>query len=87
VLATIGAIGAWLVYEHYSQGLPDYYQLAAMTRRHHPHLCRRWQAAREYAIENRVFVPIKVIRARHQRLPRGEDKSFYSHAGIDIPGC
>lgn len=88
VLATIGAIGAWLVYEHYSQGLPDYYQLAAYD----PPVTTRIYAGdgrllAEYAIENRVFVPIKVIPKRViNAFLAAEDKSFYSHAGIDIPG-
>ena len=88
VLATVGAIGAWLVYEHYSQGLPDYYQLAAYD----PPVTTRIYAGdgrllAEYAIENRVFVPIKVIPKRViNAFLAAEDKSFYSHSGIDIPG-
>jgi penicillin-binding protein 1A len=88
VLATIGAIGAWLVYGHYSQGLPDYYQLAAYD----PPVTTRVYAGdgrllAEYAVENRVFVPIKVIPKRViNAFLAAEDKSFYSHAGIDIPG-
>ena len=88
VLATVGAIGAWLVYEHYSQGLPDYYQLAAYD----PPVTTRVYAGdgrllAEYAVENRVFVPIKAIPKRViNAFLAAEDKSFYSHAGIDIPG-
>lgn len=88
VLATVGAIGAWLVYGHYSQGLPDYYQLAAYD----PPVTTRVYAGdgrllAEYAKENRVFVPIKVIPKRViNAFLAAEDKSFYTHAGIDIPG-
>ncbi|MBL8708447.1 MAG: PBP1A family penicillin-binding protein [Rhodospirillaceae bacterium] len=88
VLAAIGAIGAWLVYEHYSQGLPDYYQLAAYD----PPVTTRVYAGdgrllAEYAIENRVFVPIAATPKRViNAFLAAEDKSFYSHSGIDIPG-
>ncbi|TDQ83937.1 penicillin-binding protein 1A [Dongia mobilis] len=88
VSAAIGAIGAWLVYEHYSQGLPDYYQLAAYD----PPVTTRIYAGdgrllAEYAVENRVFVPISAIPKRViNAFLAAEDKSFYSHSGIDIPG-
>jgi penicillin-binding protein 1A len=88
VLAAVGAIGAWLVYEHYSQGLPDYYQLAAYD----PPVTTRVYAGdgrllAEYAKENRVFVPINAIPKRViNAFLAAEDKSFYSHSGIDIPG-
>ena len=65
VLVAVGAIGAWLIYEHYSQGLPDYYQLAAYD----PPVTTRVYAGdgrllAEYAVENRVFVPISAIPKR-----------------------
>lgn len=88
ILAAVGAIGAWLVYEHYSQGLPDYYQLAAYD----PPVTTRIYAGdgrllAEYAVENRVFVPISAIPKRViNAFLAAEDKSFYSHSGIDIPG-
>jgi penicillin-binding protein 1A len=88
VLAAVGAIGAWLVYEHYSQGLPDYYTLAAYD----PPVTTRVYAGdgrllAEYAVENRVFVPIGAIPKRViNSFLAAEDKSFYSHSGIDFPG-
>ena len=61
-LCVVGAIAAWLVYEHFSQGLPDYYQLASYD----PPVVTRVYAGdgrllAEYAAENRVFVPINVM--------------------------
>ena len=82
-----GAIAAWLVYAHFSEGLPDYYQLASYD----PPVVTRVYAGdgrllAEYAIENRVFVPIKAIPKRViNAFLSAEDKTFYTHPGIDIP--
>jgi penicillin-binding protein 1A len=87
VACTVGAIAVWLVYEHFSEGLPDYYQLASYD----PPVVTRVYAGdgrllAEYAIENRVFVPIKAIPKRViNAFLSAEDKTFYSHPGIDIP--
>ncbi len=84
---TVSAIAVWLVYEHFSEGLPDYYQLASYD----PPVVTRVYAGdgrllAEYAIENRVFVPIKAIPKRViNAFLAAEDKTFYSHPGIDIP--
>src|SRR6185295_14913035 len=86
-LGAVGAIAAWLVYEHFSEGLPDYYQLASYD----PPVVTRVYAGdgrllAEYAIENRVFVPIKAIPKRViNAFLSAEDKTFYSHPGIDVP--
>ncbi|TXH35634.1 MAG: penicillin-binding protein 1A [Rhodospirillaceae bacterium] len=87
VVAVCGAIAGWFVYKHFSEGLPDYYQLASYD----PPLVTRVQAGdgrllQEYAVENRVFVPIGAIPKRViNAFLAAEDKSFYSHPGIDIP--
>jgi penicillin-binding protein 1A len=85
---TIAAIGGWVAYLHYSEGLPDYYQLASYD----PPVVSRVYAGdgrllAEYAVENRVFVPITAIPKRViNAFLAAEDKSFYTHPGIDVPG-
>jgi penicillin-binding protein 1A len=87
-LAAVGAMAAWLVYEHFSQDLPDYYQLASYD----PPVVSRIYAGdgrllAEYATENRVFVPITAMPKRViNAFLAAEDKTFYSHPGVDLPG-
>lgn len=88
VVAAVGAIALWIAYEHFAQGLPDYYKLAEYD----PPVTTRVYAGdgrllAEYAVENRVFVPVSAI-PKHviNAFLAAEDKTFYSHAGIDIPG-
>jgi penicillin-binding protein 1A len=87
VLVVSAAIAGWFVYQHFSEGLPDYYQLASYD----PPVVTRVHAGdgrlmQEYAVENRVFVPIKVIPKRViNAFLAAEDKSFYTHPGIDVP--
>jgi penicillin-binding protein 1A len=84
---TIAAIGGWMVYLHYSEGLPDASQLASYK----PLVVSRVYAGdgrllAEYAVENRVFVPINAIPKRViNAFLSAEDKSFYTHPGIDVP--
>ncbi len=87
IVAVCGVIAVWFVYEHFSEGLPDYYQLASYD----PPVVTRVYAGdgrlmQEYAVENRVFVPISVIPKRViNAFLSAEDKSFYTHPGIDVP--
>ncbi|MGH6893709.1 MAG: penicillin-binding protein 1A, partial [Dongiaceae bacterium] len=87
-LGAVGAIVLWMVYEHFSQGLPDYYQLASYD----PPVVSRIYAGdgrllAEYATENRVFVPIGVMPKRViNAFLAAEDKTFYTHRGVDVPG-
>ncbi|HET6156836.1 MAG TPA: penicillin-binding protein 1A [Dongiaceae bacterium] len=87
-LCAVGAIALWLVYQHFSQGLPDYYQLASYD----PPVVSRIYAGdgrllAEYATENRVFVPITAMPKRViNAFLAAEDKTFYSHHGVDLPG-
>src|SRR5215475_10994006 len=87
-LAVVGSIAAWLVYEHFSQDLPDYYQLAS----YNPPVVSRIYAGdgrllAEYATENRVFVPISAMPKRvTNAFLSAEDKTFYTHPGVDLPG-
>ena len=87
-LVAVGAMALWLVFDHFSQGLPDVDQLAS----YNPPVVSRVYAGdgrllAEYATENRVFVPISVMPKRViNAFLSAEDKTFYSHPGVDIPG-
>lgn len=84
----LGAIAAVLLFEHFSQDLPDYTQLA---RYEPPNVTRLYAAdgklLAEYATEKRVFVPLKAVPKRviHAFIA-AEDKNFYKHTGVDITG-
>ncbi len=84
----VGAIALWLVWEHFSEDLPDYYQLASYD----PPVVSRVYAGdgrllAEYAVENRVFVPITAMPKRViNAFLAAEDKTFYTHPGVDLPG-
>ena len=86
VFAFLGAGGALYVFYRFGQGLPDYHQLAD----YEPPVTTRVHAGdgrllAEYAVEKRVFVPMKAMPKRIvQALLAAEDKNFYSHPGIDI---
>ncbi len=88
ILAFFGLGAVIYVFQSFGRGLPDYRQLAdyeppVMTRVY----VGNGRLLGEYAIEKRVFVPIKamptlVIRA----FLAAEDKNFYSHPGVDFLG-
>lgn len=86
--ALLGAGGILYGFHYYGRDLPDYTQLKdyeppVMTRVH----AGNGQLMAEYAVENRVFVPIKAIPQRVKRaFLAAEDKSFYDHHGIDPMG-
>ena len=86
ILGMLGAAAVIAVFWHFGQDLPDYRQLAdydppVMTRVH----AADGRLLAEYAVENRVFVPIGAIPRRtiHAFLA-AEDKSFYEHPGINV---
>ncbi|NVJ93572.1 MAG: penicillin-binding protein 1A [Methylocystaceae bacterium] len=87
-LAVLGAGGVLYGFYHFGKGLPDYTQLQdyeppVMTRVH----AGDGQLMAEYAIENRVFVPIRAIPQRVVRaFLAAEDKNYYDHIGIDPMG-
>ncbi len=88
ILVFLGLGGVLYVFQNFGRGLPDYRQLAdyeppVMTRVY----VGNGRLLGEYAIEKRIFVPIKamptlVIRA----FLAAEDKNFYSHPGVDFLG-
>jgi penicillin-binding protein 1A len=87
-LIIIGALAAVLLFEHFSQDLPDYSQLAKYEP---PNITRLYAAdgklLAEYATEKRVFVPLKAIPKRvTYAFIAAEDKNFYKHTGVDITG-
>ena len=87
-LGTVAAGAGYFAFLHYTRELPDYQQLAAYD----PPMVTRVQAGdgrmlAEFAIENRVFVPIGAIPKRViSAFLSAEDKNFYSHPGIDLQG-
>ena len=88
IAAVLCVAGIFFVFDHFSEGLPDYtqledYQPPVMTRVY----AGDGRLLAEYAIENRVFVPIEVIPEPliHAFLS-AEDQHFYLHPGVDPIG-
>ena len=89
VLAAAAVGGGTLYVLHtYGRDLPDYRQLATydpqvMTRVH----AGDGRLLAEFAIEKRAFVPIEAMPKRIiDAFLSAEDKSFYTHSGIDFTG-
>src|SRR5262245_1967445 len=84
----VGAIAGFVMLSRYAVDLPDYQELAtheypAVTRV----LASDGRLLAEYAIEKRVFVPIRVVPKKViDAFLSAEDKTFYEHPGIDLPG-
>jgi penicillin-binding protein 1A len=82
-----GAAGAVLLW-HNARELPDHSQLAD----YEPPVMTRIHAAdgtliAEYARERRLFVPVEAIpQVVKDAFLSAEDKTFYQHPGIDLPG-
>ena len=88
LLAVVGVFVLFLALAKYSADLPDYQQLA----KYEPPIVTRVLAGdgrllAEFAIEKRVFVPMRAIpKSVINAFLSAEDKTFYRHHGIDIPG-
>jgi penicillin-binding protein 1A len=88
VLGLVGAGGVLYVFHSFGSGLPDYRQLAD----YEPPVMTRVYAGdgrllAEYAIERRVFVPIRAMPKRViSAFLSAEDKNFYEHPGVDVIG-
>ncbi|MEJ2122005.1 MAG: penicillin-binding protein 1A [Alphaproteobacteria bacterium] len=85
IIAVAGVIGAiW----YYGRDLPDYRALAD----YEPAMVSRVYAGNgllvgEFADERRIFVPIEAIPVKlRQAFLAAEDRTFYEHPGIDLPG-
>jgi penicillin-binding protein 1A len=87
LVGVVGFAGVLYIFHSYGRGLPDYRQLAD----YEPPIVTRIHAGdgrllAEYATEKRVFVPVEAMPKRLiQAFLSAEDKSFYSHPGIDLP--
>ncbi len=85
-LAAVAGGGALYALHYFGRGLPDYTQLA----RYEPAMVTRVHAGdgrllAEYAVEHRVFVPIKAMPKRViNAFLAAEDKNFYRHPGVDF---
>ncbi len=88
VAVLVAAGGGLYGFYYFGRGLPDYRQLATyeppvMTRVH----AGDGRLLAEYAVERRVFVPVEAIPKRViQAFLSAEDKTFYQHPGVDLPG-
>ena len=88
ILALVGAGAGVYVFLSFGRDLPDFRQLAD----YEPPVMTRVYAGdgrllSELAVERRVFVPVKAMPRRVvQAVLSAEDKTFYTHAGIDILG-
>jgi penicillin-binding protein 1A len=87
-LGIVGLAGVYLVFEHYAATLPEVSELAVYD----PPVVTRVHAGdgrllAEFATENRVYVPITAIpKVVSNAFISAEDKTFYEHPGIDLPG-
>ena len=88
VLAIAGAATVLYGFYHFGRGLPEYQQLA----NYNPPVVTRIHAGdgrlmAEFAREKRVFVPIEAMPKRViKAFLSAEDKTFYTHWGVDISG-
>ena len=88
LLAVLGGGGSLYVLWRYGRDLPDYRQLAD----YRPPVMSRMHAGdgsliAEFAHQRRLFVPIAVMPRRViSAFLSAEDKTFYSHPGIDFAG-
>ena len=88
ILALVGVGAGIYVFQSFGRDLPDFRQLAD----YEPPVMTRVYAGdgrllSEFAIERRVFVPVKAMPRRVvQAVLSAEDKTFYTHAGIDMLG-
>ena len=88
VAVALGGVAALVLADHYSRGLPAYGWLAT----YEPPVATRVHAGdgrllAEFAVEHRLFVPVDAIPKRVvDAFLAAEDKTFYSHAGLDPAG-
>ena len=86
LIVVVAAGGAVFAIHHFSQGLPEYSQLAdyqppTVTRVH----AGDGRVLAEFATERRVFIPIEAMPKRVIRsFISAEDQNFYTHRGVDF---
>jgi len=86
LVVVIGAGGVLFIFQNFGRDLPEYRQLADYEP---PVMTRVYggdgRLLAEYAVEKRVFVPIKAMPRRVvQSFLVAEDKNFYTHPGVDV---
>jgi len=86
MVAIVGTGGVLFVFYTYGSDLPEYRQLAGYEP---PVMTRVYggdgRLLAEYAVEKRVFVPIKALPRRVvEAFLAAEDKNFYTHPGVDL---
>ena len=86
IVAVVGAGGVLFIFHNYGGDLPEYRQLANYEP---PVMTRVYggdgRLLAEYAVEKRVFVPIKAMPRRVVEVfLAAEDKNFYTHPGVDL---
>lgn len=87
VIIGVAAAGLYVLWD-VSKNLPDTHELSA----YEPPVVTRMHAAdgsllAEFAVERRLFVPISAVPKKLiQAYVSAEDKTFYSHAGLDWRG-
>jgi len=86
LIAFTGGAGALFLFHNFGRDLPEYRQLANYEP---PVMTRVYggdgRLLAEYAVEKRVFVPIKAMPRRIVRaFLAAEDKNFYLHPGVDV---
>ncbi len=85
LMVAAAAVGLFIAFSYYGEGLPDFRQLAdydppTMTRVH----AGDGRIVTEFATEKRVYVPIDAIPKRViNAFLAAEDKNFYTHPGVD----
>ena len=88
VVGLLAGGGAFWLLHSYGRDLPDYAQLAD----YEPPMVSRVHAGdgrllAEFATEKRVFVPVSAMPRRViDAFVSAEDKTFFEHPGIDLPG-
>jgi penicillin-binding protein 1A len=86
LIVVVAAGGAVFAIHHFSQGLPEYTQLAdyqppTVTRVH----AGDGRVLAEFSTERRVFIPIEAMPKRVIRsFISAEDQNFYTHRGVDF---
>src|SRR5271168_1431690 len=85
LVGVVGAAGGYIAYQHFSADLPDVdglknYQPPVMSRVY----AGDSRLLAELATERRIFVPVSAIPdIVKQAFISAEDKTFYSHGGVD----
>ncbi|MDR3539205.1 MAG: PBP1A family penicillin-binding protein [Acetobacteraceae bacterium] len=85
LVGVVGAAGGWMIWQHFSTGLPDVDGL----RNYQPPVMSRVYTAdarllAELATERRIFVPFSAIPDVVKRaFVSAEDQNFWTHRGVD----